>query len=124
MNKKGLTIVELLAVLVIIGLIALVIFPVVTDNITGSQKKSQEIQKASIKEAAESYVAENIGKTINFTEADNKEEINLNTLIEEGYLKGNYNNPQTGKEYDLETSKVTVTKDNNSYSYDVVLNTK
>lgn len=121
MNKKGLTIVELLAVLVVIGLIAVVIFPVVTDNITDSQNKTEEVQKESMKEAAQSYIAENIGKTISFTSEDNNEEISLKTLIDEGFLTGEYKNPKTGKEYDLLNSKVIVTKDDNSYTYVVEL---
>lgn len=120
MNKKGLTIVELLAVLVIIGLIAVVIFPIVTDNIADSQNKTLEIQKASIKEAAESYVTENVGLTM-FLNNSTEEEITLNTLIEEGYLNGDYNNPINGKEYDLINSKVIVRKDNNSYVYTIEL---
>ncbi|MBO5138853.1 MAG: prepilin-type N-terminal cleavage/methylation domain-containing protein [Bacilli bacterium] len=122
MNKKGLTIVELLAVLVVIGLMAVVIFPVITGNINDSQNKTNEIQKASIKEAAESYVADNVGLNI-FLNKDT-EEITLNTLIEDGYLTGNYSNPKTGKDYDLINSKVTIKKENNSYIYTIDLVTK
>lgn len=122
MNKKGLTIVELLAVLVVIGLMAVVIFPVITGNINDSQNKTNEIQKASIKEAAESYVADNVGLNI-FLNKDT-EEITLNTLIENGYLTGDYSNPKNGKDYDLINSKVTIKKENNSYIYTIDLVTK
>lgn len=123
MNKRGLTIVELLAVLVVIGLIAVVIFPVVTSNINDSKDKTMKMQKASIKEAAESYVAENIGKKV-FLGENSVEEISLNTLINEGFLTGSYKDPIEGKEYDLINSKVIVTKENSSYTYSVELNKK
>ena len=123
MNKKGLTIVELLAVLVLIGLLAVVIFPTITSNMNDSKNKTQEIQKASIKEAAESYVADNIGLKI-FLNNNTEEVVTLNTLIEEGYLNGKYSNPQDGKDYDLMNSKVTIKREDNSYIYKIDLITK
>lgn len=124
MNKKGMTLVELITVLVVIGMIAVITIPTIIKTINKSKEQTTDIQEASIKEAAESYVAENIGKTINFTEADNEEVINLNTLIEEGYLKGELKNLKTNKEYDLVNSKVTIKKENNSYIYTIDLVTK
>lgn len=123
MNKKGLTIVELLAVLTVIAMLAVIIFPIVTDDIKDSKSKAKNMQESSIKEAAESYVAENVGLTI-FSDDITTEEVTLNTLIEEGYLTGDYIDPVEDKEYDLEASKVTITKNNNSYTYLVELHTK
>ena len=67
-----------------------------------------------------------IGTYYNYTwelEADNEEVINLNTLIEEGYLKGELKNLKTNKEYNLVKSKVIVSKnsDKKSYNYELKL---
>ena len=51
----------------------------------------------------------------------NNEIIPLQTLIENGYLNGEYKDPLYGNEYDLNQSKVIVTKNNNSYEYEVEL---
>ena len=123
MNKKGLTIVELLAVIVVIGIIAVVIIPNVNNHKNDSQDTTIEMQKASIKEAAKSYVADNVGLTI-FLEDKKEETVSLYTLMDDGYLTGSYTNPKTGTKYDLNSSKVTITKENNSYNYTIELNTK
>jgi len=47
MNKKGFSLIELLAVIVIIGIIALITFPIVDDIISNSEKKAF---KASVDE--------------------------------------------------------------------------
>lgn len=118
MNKKGLTLVELLAVLVVIGLVSLIIYPNITKNMTNSQDKTIEIQKSSIKEAAKLYLADNVEIV------DTEIEVTLNKLVEEGYLTGEYKSPKTGKDYDLNISKVKIKKENNEYLYEIELITK
>lgn len=119
MKKRGFTLVELMAVLAVIALLAVIIFPVITNNIKDAKEDTRAMQMASIKEAAIQYVADNVGVD-SFLESNN-EIIPLQTLIENGYLNGEYKDPLYGNEYDLNQSKVIVTKNNNSYEYEVEL---
>lgn len=122
MNKKGLTLVELMAVLAVIALLAVIIFPVITNNIKESKEDARKIQEASIKEAATQYLADNVGTNIFLS--GNVETITLQTLVDEGYLNGEYEDPETGKQYNLLASNVTITKSDNSYEYSIELLTE
>lgn len=123
MNKKGMTLVELITVLAVIAIIAVITIPIITKTINKSKGQTIDIQESSIKQAANSYVSKNIGLNIFIDDSKLTEEITLETLVNEGYLKGKLRNLKTGKDYDLVNSKVIVTKnsDNKSYSYELKL---
>lgn len=117
MNKKGLTLIELITVLVVISIIALITIPIITKTINKSKEQTNLLEESSITEAAKSYVAENIGITLFLDTEKEKEIITLKVLSDEGYLKGNLKNPKTNKDYDLEKSTIIVTRKQNNYSY-------
>lgn len=123
MNKKGMTLVELITVLVVIGMIAVITIPTIIKTINKSKEQTTDIQEASIKEAANSYVSKNVGLNIFIDDSTITEEITLKTLVNEGYLKGELKNLKTNKEYDLEKSIVIVSKNsvNKSYNYKLKL---
>ena len=123
MNKKGMTLVELITVLVVIGMIAVITIPTIIKTINKSKEQTTDIQEASIKEAANSYVSKNVGLNIFIDDSTITEEITLETLVNEGYLKGELKNLKTNKEYDLEKSIVIVSKNsvNKSYNYKLKL---
>lgn len=82
MNKKGFTLVELIGVVVILGLIALVAFPALLNQINDSKKQVSDSQKEIIISAAKNYVAENKNDY-----ADKSSfEISVNDLIKKNYL--------------------------------------
>ena len=60
MNKKGFTLVELLAVLVILSLVAAICYPMVTKTINNQKSKLSEEQKNRIISAAKNYVASTV----------------------------------------------------------------
>ncbi len=82
MNKKGFTLVELIGVVVILGLIALVAFPALLNQIDSSKKQVSDSQKALIISAAKNYVDENKNDYADKTEF----EISADNLIKKGYL--------------------------------------
>lgn len=123
MNKKGITLVELLAVLAIIAILAAFIFPNMNKYISRSKNTTDEIQVANIKEAAKSYLADHIGSDIDF-EATPTVTITLKQVVDGGYISGDILDSKSNKEYDLDNSTITITKEENNYTYDVQLNTK
>ena len=60
MKNKGFTLVELLAVLVILGMISLIIIPSVSGTLNASRKNSYQKQIKVLETAAEKWGVENI----------------------------------------------------------------
>ena len=120
MNKKGLTLTEMLAVLVILGMISLIAYPKITNSLKTYRSDLYTSQVESIKGAAESYVADHID-SIECSEEGTKNEITLLELQNNGYIDENIKNPNTG-EFFSTSSKVNVTckkvNDNYKYTYD------
>lgn len=59
MNKKGFTMVELLAVLILLGVVAIIAIPTVNRSIKNSREKARVAQEEIILDAAQSYASEN-----------------------------------------------------------------
>ncbi len=59
MNRKGFTLIELIAVIVILSLIALIVFPAINSVIKDSKEKAYEEQKQTILKAAKQLSYEN-----------------------------------------------------------------
>jgi len=84
-NKKGLTLVELLAVIVILGIVAAIAIPSIGKVIENSKKNADRASYDMIVDAATRYSMEQManGQTGAVTRADN----NIKTvLIDTGYL--------------------------------------
>lgn len=84
MKKKGFTLIELIATLIIVGIIALIAYPVVNSTIKNSKQKSYNAQVELIIEATKKLGLKN---TDLLPEDDETSKIYLNTLIQEGLLK-------------------------------------
>ena len=94
MNKKGFTLVELLAVIVILALLALVAYPNVTKIISDAKGKTKTIQMASLEKAAETYVAKH-ADTLGDSEI-----ICVSTLKKDGLIENTkVVNPEDNSEY-------------------------
>jgi type IV pilus assembly protein PilA len=79
-NQKGLTLIELLAVLVIVGIIAAIAIPAITGTIAKSKTKADTATEKMVQEAALRYVLELD------TEPSTNTTISTTTLVSEGYL--------------------------------------
>lgn len=108
MNKKGFTLVELLAVLVVLGIVALVCYPIVTKTINNSKTDLSVEQKNRIISAAKNYVAANV--------IDDNECVTISELQGSGYLEsGTIKDPAGGK---LDGGvQITWSDTNNQYEY-------
>ena len=58
-NKNGFTLIEVLAIIVIISVLALILVPVVLDKVENAEKKSFKISVQIIKNNTEKYLLEN-----------------------------------------------------------------
>ena len=87
LNKKGFTLVELIATIVVLALVVSISAYAITNIINSAKEKNYELLIKNIKDASETYYQEckysnNSGITCN----DN---VTLQDLVNYGYLKGN-----------------------------------
>lgn len=87
LNKKGFTLVELIATIVVLALVVSISAYAITNIINSAKEKNYELLIKNIKDASETYYQEckysnNSGITCNDT-------VTLQELVNYGYLKGN-----------------------------------
>ena len=83
MNKKGFTLVELLAVIVILGLLIAIISPVVKNLLNDSKDSLSEQQKKLVVEATKKYMIENSEL---LPEGSNRAIVYMSDLIDKGVI--------------------------------------
>lgn len=137
LNYKGFTLVELLAVIAIMGMLAVIMVPTISGVIEENKKNNSENLKNSIKSSARAYISDNRYEI----KLDNKSCNNNNTkreifsinnktileskitvelLVNEGYLKSNSGeiiDPKTNKSIDKNNSYIKVTYDCSSKDF-------
>lgn len=87
MKKNGFTLVELLAVVIILALLAMFALPRVLNQFSNYREGLDEDQRQLIIEAARVYVNENVGKFLGGTVTNPKTYcIELETLVDDGAL--------------------------------------
>ena len=90
--KKAFTLVELLGVIIVLGVISLIVFPIVDKSIKTSKEDSLNSIIKTIEKAAQEYlVHEHMGYTTSY------DKVYLDELIATGYLKDNIINPVTNE---------------------------
>ena len=91
--KKGFTLVELLAVVIILGALALITFPIIDKSIKQSKEKALDRTIKSIIDASYEYsISNDLGYSSNY------KKLEFETLINAGLLKEVMINPITDKE--------------------------
>ena len=95
MNKKGFTLVELLAVIIIISLLALLTSTSVTKILKDAKNDLSNIQIASIKAAAEAWGADNFNRLPKVNEC---KYLTLKDLKDYGLLDSNVIDPKNNQE--------------------------
>ena len=121
MEKRGFTVVELLAVIVLLSLIAIIVYPNISRSIRGAKSDLSSAQIASIKDATQMYVDDNVGNDEFFDSG--REEVTLKILVDNGYINGSTYDLLLNKNFDLELSQIIITRSgeypNYKYEYDL-----
>ena len=135
LNYKGFTLVELLAVIAIMGMLAVIIVPTISGVIEENKKNNSENLKNSIKSSARAYISDNRYeiklddsscandiRNITFIGNDyiDESKITVELLVNKGYLKsnsGNIINPETNKPINKGESYIVVTYDCSSKDF-------
>ena len=108
-NQRGVTLIELLAVIVILGIIAAVAVPVVLNQIDDAEKNADAATLAVIEDAAQRYFIKLIDDST--TEITVDQTVTTSTLESSGYLKPAPTGspyPTLTATYDIDTGKVTL----------------
>ncbi len=120
MKKKGFTLVELLAVIVILSLILVIAVPSVNKYIKQSKEKAYNTQISTIIEAVQAYASANSGLLPRKEEFVVK--ITLGQLKSSGLIKKEVKNPNDDKYFD-DALTIEIKKKGETYTYDIVEST-
>ena len=115
MNKKGFTMVELLAVLILLGVVAIIAIPAINSTINNSKEKAKEAQAEIILDAAQSYASEH-------TELLPKKGItvfNISDLIDKNYIDSGDADSIAKTDYASMCVKVRYSTKYNQYQYQI-----
>ncbi len=97
MNKKGFTLIEILAAVTVLALLALITIPAVTKPIRDSKDDLYKTQLRSFKDSAKGWGADNM-----FSLLPSSGEciiVTLDTLVNDGLVEPNIKNPKTGENF-------------------------
>ena len=100
MQKNGFTLTEILAVVVILGMLMLIVAPNLLNSIQDKKGKVTEAQKQMIEDAANMYIENN-----NVT----NECISFKTLIDAGYLNDDFDNATKEGQLEINITKKDIT---------------
>ena len=119
MNKRGFTLVELLAVIVLLGLVALIAAPAITGIIKQSKDSLSDSQIQSIEMSAKNWATDNMAK---LPSDGNCIVVSLSKLQAEGYADLEIKDPKTGKIIEHTNSRpfwIKITRDGKRLIYEV-----
>ena len=118
--KKGFTVIELLATIIVLGIIS-TIGVVVFDNIVHNMRiKAFENQKESIILSAQKWISDKRG-TENYPNTF-PYQLTLEELLKEEYIEKNICNQEERLTIDYRNSYVEIKENNKTYEYNLVIN--
>lgn len=120
MKNKGFTLVELIAIIIILGVITTLTFASLTKSIKNAELKEVETFNKTLESATQLFVETRLDEIPELSNAGQSFVVNLNTLIDYKYVKADITNPT---DCDMENIIITATKNANmTISYTVGCN--
>lgn len=114
MNNKGFTLIELIATILLLGVLAIIAFVSITGILSQSKVNDCENLVNNIKSAAKDYVSDNRYSNV-FNNVYDNVLIDAGSLVNGKYLSSPIINPFTKEEIKLEDVKIKI-KLNNDYT--------
>ena len=115
MNKRGFTLIEIIAIIILLSVIALITYPVINNLITESKEKLYEKQINELERLSNTWVTKNTNKLK--TEEGYTYDLSFEELNEQGFTSDKQiKNPKTGKNL---TGCMKVTYNSSKNGYDV-----
>ena len=96
MNKRGFTLIELMAVVTVLAILSLIIVPIVDKNLKKSKDDMHMIQIENIRMAAKGYFSDHTDKKPLVNRNCN---LSVTSLIESGYISSELVDPKTGDNF-------------------------
>lgn len=115
MNNKGFTLVELLAVIIILSILTLIVTITVGTTINNSNKNLSETQIKNIENAAEAYYLKEGMNDLDYSKESTKTCVNVSYLTENGYID---DIGMIEQDKDLSLGSVKITYKSNEYTYE------
>lgn len=116
MKNKGFTLVELLAVIILIGVLSLIVTVTVNNTIKENKQKSCNIQIENIKTGAKNWASKNVFRLP--SEEGGNITLTLKDLKDSGFVVKDIKNPKTGELFD-DNITIKITRKDNDYSYEI-----
>lgn len=117
-NERGLTLIELLAVVVILGIISAIAIPSIGGLIDNSRKDAHVGNAQQMINSAKTAIA---GDSNLIPTNGEDDDITLGELISDGYIDSLKDPDKTKDGYDETNSKVIITNEDNQITYSVTL---
>ena len=115
MKNKGITLIELLGVIIILALLMIIVFPSIVNSVKKSSNKTDDLTKELIYNASDLFVDQHINEFPKMN--GSKYIIELSTLVEEGLLTGPIK--LSGSDLDVTNNKCIQVTYNEGYTYEL-----
>jgi len=116
MNKKAFTLVELIAVIVLLGVIGMIATVAVNNELKENKETLYQVQIDNIKRSAQTWASSNVFSLP--SEDGEYMYVTLGQLKEAGFSE-DVINPKTNEEF-LDSLQIKITMSGNSYIYEVI----
>jgi prepilin-type N-terminal cleavage/methylation domain-containing protein len=120
MGKKGLTLIELLAVLIILGVVLTIALPTIGDVILGSKDNLHDVTTKQLFKAAEHFLIE-YKHEVSGLEETNFGYVRLDQLTDKGIIDEGLIDPKTGQSFPIGTAVKIEKLPNGTYKYELVM---